>query len=138
MKPDNNGIFVDTSFWKALGDPKDDFHKESKNIWAKIELNRSLIITSNYILDETYTLVRKRCGMDLLLNLKKGILDSQIVKVVRVTASDERSGWKWFQNKWSGLSFTDCVTFALMKRLDLKRVATFDQHFEKAGFQVEN
>ncbi|RLB20138.1 MAG: VapC toxin family PIN domain ribonuclease, partial [Deltaproteobacteria bacterium] len=33
-------------------------------------------------------------------------------------------------------SFTDCVSFVLMKSQNIKRVFTFDQHFQIAGFQI--
>jgi hypothetical protein len=34
------------------------------------------------------------------------------------------------------LSFTDCVSFVLMKIKKIKRVFTFDHHFQLAGFQI--
>jgi len=59
------------------------------------------------------------------------------IKVERVKSRDEIDAWKWFEKDWSKLSFTDCVSFALMKRLGIKRVFGFDKHFEKAGFVLE-
>ncbi len=35
-----------------------------------------------------------------------------------------------------GPSFTDCVSFVLMKRRRLRRVFTFDRHFAAAGFEM--
>jgi len=34
------------------------------------------------------------------------------------------------------LSFTDCVSFVLMKSKNIKKVFTFDYHFQLAGFQI--
>jgi len=34
------------------------------------------------------------------------------------------------------VSFTDCVSFSLMRRYKLSRVFTFDRHFAAAGFTV--
>ena len=34
------------------------------------------------------------------------------------------------------LSFTDCVSFAVMKRLGIGRAAAFDRHFSRAGFKM--
>ena len=49
---------------------------------------------------------------------------------------DDAGAWEWFEMDWSKLSFTDCVSFAVMKRLGLTDVATFDEHFTRAKFIV--
>lgn len=36
-----------------------------------------------------------------------------------------------------GVSFTDCVSFVLMQKGDIRRVFSFDRHFRIAGFEVE-
>ena len=33
------------------------------------------------------------------------------------------------------LSFTDCLSFAVMRALDIRAAFAFDRHFERAGFQ---
>jgi len=53
-----------------------------------------------------------------------------------VTAADEAKAWDWFGLDWSDLSFTDCVSFAVMKRLGIGRAAAFDRHFARAGFKM--
>ena len=34
------------------------------------------------------------------------------------------------------VSFTDCVSFVLMRRNRLERAFTFDRHFASAGFEI--
>ncbi|MEK7565841.1 MAG: PIN domain-containing protein [Patescibacteria group bacterium] len=128
-------IFVDTSFFKGLIDGRDDFHKEAVKIFAGMAKEDIVLITSNYILDETFTLIRKRRGRDKVKELRDFLAKAiPPIKIVRVIAGDEANAWGWFLKDWSDLSFTDCVSFAVVKRLGLDRVATFDQHFQKAGF----
>jgi len=44
--------------------------------------------------------------------------------------------WQLFQRyRDKRYSFTDCVSFAVMKRLKLKTALTFDKHFTQAGFE---
>lgn len=130
-------IFADTSFFKAFVDEKDDFHEDAVRILMKIETSNENLLTTNYILDETVTLIRVKCGLEKVRDLKKALEEVQKIIIRRVLPVDEKNAWNWFWNDWSNLSFTDCVSFALMKRLDLKRVATFDEHFQRAGFEVE-
>jgi len=131
-------IFVDTSFFKAIADPKDDFHEDALNIFDRLTEEKTTLITSNFILDETYTLIRKRCGIEKVRQFTLALEEFEIgLEIIRVKPIDEQKAWDWFWKDWSGLSFTDCVSFALMQRLGLTRVATFDTHFSKAGFAVE-
>ena len=133
-----NTVFVDTSMFKALIDTKDDFHQDARQIWERFTQERIRLATSNYIFDETLTLLRYRGGLPLALRFRELIIDNvQYIKILRVTTSDEANAWEWFVKDWSKLSFTDCVSFALMTRIELSRVATFDNHFKRAGFLVE-
>jgi len=134
-----NIVFADTSFFKGLIDVGDDFHEQAKSSWQRLEEEDATIIISNYVLDESFTLIRLRCGIKIVGQFRDDIIkSSHVIKIVRVTVADEAQAWKWFLNDWSKLSFTDCVSFAVMKRLDIKRVATFDEHFNRAGFTLIN
>lgn len=134
----SNAVFVDTSFFKAIIDPKDDFYQEGKEILDKLQKEKVTLVTSNYVLDESFTLIRKRCGKDMVDKFRKDLSKSaMVVTIIRVTVSDESESWNWFLLDWNDLSFTDCISFAIMKRLELTRVVTFDIHFQRAGFQIE-
>lgn len=132
-------IFVDTSFFKAILDIKDEFHINAKKIFKRLQgEEETLLITSNYVLDESFTLLRKRCGLEACIQLRDDFVrSSKAIKLIRITLADDARAWNWFLNDWSDLSFTDCVSFALMNRLNIKRSATFDQHFQRAGFEIE-
>lgn len=134
-----NRIFIDTSFFKGLIDQDDAFHTQSVEILEKLQDKSYELISSNYILDETYTLLRTHCELKDAVDFHDG-LGSGLLKLslFRVEIDDEILAWKLFNEPWSKLSFTDCTSFAVMKRLDLKDVATFDQHFARAGFTIFN
>lgn len=130
-------IFVDSSWFKALLDEKDEFHSLALDQYQKIKSEKMSLATTNYIIDETLTLLRVKVSLDLALKFRETLLRMRnTIRIIRVLASDEAQAWKWFPKNWSKLSFTDCISFAVMKRLDLKKVATFDKHFTQAGFKV--
>ena len=137
MVYESNQVFIDTSFFKALVDPQDQFYNQAVAIIKKLKEEDILLITSNYILDESFTLLRVKRNLELAILLREFISKSvAAIKIARVTVADEARAWKWFLLDWSDLSFTDCVSFALMERLKLQRVATFDKDFQRAGFQI--
>ncbi|MCG2692226.1 PIN domain-containing protein [Microgenomates group bacterium] len=130
-------VFLDSSFFKGLIDPKDDFYQLAGKIWQKLREKSGSLVTSNFIVDETLTLLRSRCNLDTAIKFRNMLAEnSQIVKIMRVTVDDEAKAWQWFVKNWSKLSFTDCVSFAVMKRLGLRRAAAFDEHFKRAGFKL--
>ena len=122
-------IFVDTGGWYAFLD-KDDVNHESALKFMK-ELSQ-LLITSNYIIDETLTLVKERLGYNVAIKIGQKLWDEEIAQLVRVTSSDEQEAWKIFvkyQDK--GFSFTDCTSFALIERLGISSAFAFDDHFKQ-------
>lgn len=132
-----NPVFVDTAFFKAFLDPKDDFHVEALSLWKKFRTLKTKLITTNYILDESFTLIRIRCTLPVAIKLRYLLYQySEVIDVIRIEIEDEAKVWDWFEKEWKGLSYTDCVSFAVMKRLGLTDVATFDEHFAKAGFNI--
>lgn len=131
-------IFVDTSAFKAVFDRGDDFHQKALHFWETARKERKIWITSNFILDETYTLIRVRMGKKAWLGFYQDLLESgAMIRIFRITVGDEKEALRYFENlPGKDLSFTDCTSFALMRRLDLKEVFAFDEHFPKAGFNL--
>ena len=130
-------IFVDTSAFKALVDPRDEFHARAVKTWEMMAKAGVKLISTNYILDESYTLIRIRCGIKVAKEFRDLISASgEDIKIMRSTLSDEFDAWTWFEKDWSKLSFTDCGSFAQMKRLNLSVFFGFDEHFVKAGFHT--
>lgn len=138
MESVNNSrtIFVDTAFFKALFDPKDDFYKDAEKIWSNLALEKVKFVTTNFVSDESFTLIKLRCGKKMVNDFRHQLAKTIKIKLIRSLPQDEAAAWDWFLLDWSDLSFTDCVSFAVMKRLGLTEAATFDQHFAKAGFKI--
>lgn len=133
----DNRIFIDTSFFKAIIDQKDEFHYKAIKIWESLELQKPNLITSNYVLDEAFTLIRARTGLKKVNEFRTFLAKvANEINIIRVTVNDEAKAWDWFLQNWQGLSFTDCVSFAIMKRLKINQVLTFDLHFSRAKFTI--
>ena len=56
--------------------------------------------------------------------------------VVYTTHEIEREAWDIFvKYETAGFSYTDCVSFAVMRRFGLSTAFTFDSHFDIMGFR---
>ena len=130
-------VFIDSSFFKALLDADDDFYMQAIKIWKFFLQQSTPLVTTNYIIDETLTLIRNRCGLELALDFRSVLTEyASSIKLIRVTVDDDAGAWQWFEKDWSKLSYTDCVSFVVMKRFGITHVATFDEHFKRAGFTL--
>ncbi len=123
-------VFVDTSAWYAIVDRADRHHQAAVDF-----LNtRPLLITSNFVIDETITLVRLHLGDRAAVIIGDKLWAGELALVVKVTEEDEQRAWHLFK-RYSDktFSFTDCTSFALMHRLRITRAFTFDHHFRQTG-----
>jgi len=89
------------------------------------------------VLDETFTLLGRRGGYKFAAQRARNIYASESIQTIRPTRKEELKAIDFFE-KYSDhrLSFTDCVSFVLMKKKKIKRIFTFDHHIHLAGFQI--
>ena len=130
-------IYIDTGAFLARHLSKDQYHFKANAFWDSIRKNSETCVTSNFVLDETFTLLGRRAGYSFAAQRARNIYASELVNILRPSREDELKAIALFE-KYSDhhISFTDCVSFVLMKSRRIKRVFTFDQHFQIAGFQL--
>jgi predicted nucleic acid-binding protein len=124
-------IFVDTSFWAALGNVGDARHQDAKRLWSK---RPRVVITSNHVLGETWTLLNRRCG-HRIAGAAAAIRGSRVVRVEHVPAELEEEAWQWLaKHDEREYSFVDATSFALMRKRRITDAYAFDTDFSAAGF----
>ena len=130
-------IFIDTGAFLARHLSGDQYHQNSIAVWEKLGANNENCFTSNFVLDETFTLLGRRAGYGFAVQRAKNIYASQSLTICRPDRRDEINALQFF-GKYADqhVSFTDCISFVLMKREKISRVFSFDRHFELVGFQV--
>jgi predicted nucleic acid-binding protein len=128
-------IFIDTSAFYALLDRDDENHRKAKNAWVDLLKNENTLITSNYVLVETFALLQHRLGVEAVRGFQNDILP--LVNIEFVISELHRSGVSALLSaSRRNLSLVDCVSFEMMRTLEIKTAFAFDPHFKEQGFNM--
>ena len=124
-------VFVDTSVWYAIVVPEDPDHSRVID-W--LTRNPSDLLTTEYVLDETLTLLTVRGHPEQARSLGTRLLAEDTVDLYYVTESDIRAAWHVFSTYidkcWS---FTDCVSKVVMEQQNITKALSLDDHFRQFG-----
>lgn len=130
-------LFVDTAGWMACADASDSAHEACRAARDKALRAGQTLVTTDYVVDETLTLIRVRLGLAAAETWWRQVEGSQRVRWERIDPSRfDRALELFFQQRDKGYSFTDCTSFALMGELKLTSALTTDKHFKQMGFEV--
>jgi predicted nucleic acid-binding protein len=126
-------IFVDTGAWFAMAVRNDPDHAAAMR-W--LQQNREPLLTTDYVLAETATLIRMRDkttrGHRLAVRVVSSILREEAAVLRNVTGADIRNAFQVFRHYSDHLfSFVDCTSFVLMERLRVTQAFAFDSHFDE-------
>ena len=126
---------MDTSALVALFDRKDANHQQAKAVLERIKTDRTRMLISDYIFDESITTVLSAAGHQIAVKVGDFILSSSIIELVWLDAPVTLKAWDYFKKHSDKMfSFTDCTSFLLMKELRVEKYFSFDSDFRRAGF----
>lgn len=124
-------IFVDTGGWFAAYAPLDPYHDVARR-WLKA--NGLPLLTTDYVIDETLTLLRSRGERARALLLAERLLlgiDAQVHFLREEEIREAANLFQCFSDKdWS---FTDCTSKVVMDRYKITTAFAFDRHFRQFG-----
>jgi uncharacterized protein len=131
-------IFLDTGFLFALFVEGDADHDRVKPVFEPYRGQplSGVLLTTNYIVDETVTLLRRRGHPDpnarhrLAVDVGDQLLAGVFGDVYRVTDEDDEQALSYLaRHDDQNYSFTDCVSFVLMDRLGITEALAIDKEF---------
>ncbi len=124
-------IFVDSGGWFASVVTDDDDYTAAK-IW--LQENKEPLFTTNYIVDETLTLLRARGENQKALEIGNLFFRGLLADVYHLSPEDILQSWKIFQ-KFSdkNWSFTDCSCKFICEKFGINKAFSFDKHFRQFG-----
>jgi uncharacterized protein len=126
---------VDTSGFYTLLVKGDSTHSRASAILARAAQSKNRFVTTDYVLDETATLLKARGHAHLAEAFFETVFASAACRVEWMDpdsfAETRRFFLKHHDQDWS---FTDCFSFWVMKTLGVRDALTTDAHFRQAGF----
>ena len=130
-------IFIDSGPFIARYLEQDQYHQQATASWIQLRDSNERSFTSNFVLDETFTLLARRAGHGFAAQRARTIYSSEILTILHPSEGDETEAIELLE-KYADqkVSFTDCISFVLMWKHKLNVAFSFDSHFEMAGFTL--
>jgi hypothetical protein len=130
-------VFVDTGAWIALAERSDVHHLQAGAIADKLNRENTLLITSDFVLDEALTWFRYNAGHKVATEFAAQVMTSNVTEIFYIDEILFNKTIELFR-KYDDqkFSFTDCSSFVLMRAHRIRQAFTFDSHFLTAGFEL--
>jgi len=125
-------VLVDSSFLLAMVDRDDKHHTEVIDFLRG--LGKVTLLVTSHIFDEAMTLIKARLGSEVAIRTGQQLRLSTLFRLTHVTEGDDGSAWEIFsQYTDKDWSYTDCSCLAMMRKLGITEVLSFDHHFDQMG-----
>jgi uncharacterized protein len=131
-------MFVDTWGWVSLADVREQQHKTATQHYRAHRLQRGQICTTDYVLDETITLLTKKRGItgtQIILDILQQATRDGFMKLVWMSEEHFQRAIQLrlrFQDK-PDISFTDLTSMVVMQEFGIRQILTADAHFQHVG-----
>jgi predicted nucleic acid-binding protein len=99
--------------------------------------DRPELVTSDYVFDETVTVLKARVGHKASVAAGDAMLGSKRLNLEPITNDDRLASWEIFRGHGDKLwSYTDCTSKVLIDRLGCDQVWSLDADFRQMGYLV--
>jgi len=128
-------IFLDTVGLLAVWDIGDQWHEAADAAYGRIVSARQPVVTTTFVLLECGNAAARRTYREDVCILRR-TLELRNEAIVP-TDDDWANAWDAYQQGRAGIAgIVDYVSFAVMRRLDIRQAFTNDRHFQEAGFET--
>ncbi len=128
-------MLIDTSALYALNDSSDRNHRAATSFWKANP--EAIFVANSHVLGEFLTLMKKRFGGKWAVKAGEYIRNSPRFEIVHLKESDEEAVWELFarysDKEWS---WFDLTLLHLARRLGIREVFAFDEHFRQMGLTL--
>jgi predicted nucleic acid-binding protein len=133
----NETVFVDTSAWYSIADASDRMHVDAVRRLQRLRAEARILVTTNHVTAETYTLMRMRGGHSIANAFLQRCLSDRLIRRAQVDAAWEHEA-ELLLARYADqdFSYADAASFVAMRHLGIEEALSFDHHFLVAGFTL--
>src|ERR1044072_4954901 len=130
-------IFVNTSAWLALYNPRDSNHQAAAQLWEDLRNTKVRLVTTDYVMEQVYTAFKVFGSLHAAQAFHEVVTNSQVMRLFMTDSVIFDRAWKIFvDDEQPGWTFTDCVNYAVIQYLGVHEVMTFDPNFTAPGLMI--
>ena len=131
-------VFIDTWGWINLFNVKEDHYQDVSKLYKELRNSRATIVTTDYILDEVFTLLFKRVPAEIAQKAIETISAAIKRKYLTLTwitpeRFDVSLNLRLKYKDKPKISFTDLTSMAVMQEFCISHILTGDAHFTHVG-----
>lgn len=138
MRRAHRGIFIDTGALIARVSPGDQFEAATLRGWGLLQANAAIpLFSSEPVLIEAANFLTRSQGGAFAAEWVRHHLDSSEIRWLQPAPEDLRAAacdMTRFADQ--RITYTDALSFALMRRFQIQTAFGFDRHFTHAGFEL--
>ncbi len=132
-------IFLDSSFYIALVNPKDKHYDRSVELLKEIKLGSyGTPYTSNYIMAESaiVTAIRTNKNQEAITGIRSFFIGENVIATILRSNEDlEKRSWDLFgkvnvPERNQPMSYVDCTNVVFAQHYHIGIIISFDAHFE--------
>lgn len=131
-----NKVFLDSSFWIALRDRREPWHERARQATQQLLSNRTQLVFTSLVFAEVHAHFSR--SPQIRLQVMNDAQQNRALKWEATLRAEEAEALDLLRHHHDKqYSFCDAVSFTIMRRLRLERVASFDKHFRQfSEFEV--
>ena len=128
-------VFVDSGAWFAAQVVGDAHHEEAASTLRGLLALPTVLVTTNQVVGETYTLLRVTRGYEACRRFLESLDHTRRLERMFVSQDLERRAFAILDRyRDHDFSFVDATSFAFMRAERIRHAFAFDSHFAAAGF----
>jgi predicted nucleic acid-binding protein len=129
-------VFVDTSALYALLVSTEESHPEIVSTFRELAESGRRMLTTNYVLIETFALLQHRIGLEAVRDLEFRVVPLLEIRWVD-GAIHRRAIQRLFRTDRRKLSLVDCCSFSVMDAEGISEALSLDSDFEREGYLIQ-
>lgn len=128
-------IFVDTHYWIASINPRDQWHSKAVEVESRL-IGNSLITTEPVLIEVlNYFSGFGPKGRERVIDIARSVLNRDDVETLTLTRSAFLAGVDLYESRLDkNYSLTDCISMNIMRERGITDVLTHDRNFAQEGF----